>query len=111
VLHRYQLFLLASGELGTRLEFFADDDEEALENGSLLFEACSDVCSSYELWNGSQLLIRGRPAGAPTALQTLSEARQSQMLQMEESLHSSRWCITRSNRLADAIDTVRKDRP
>ena len=103
---RYQLYLLADGNISTRLEFFADDDAEALESAVLLFEACSDVCTSYELWAGSQLLARDHAVRSPIVLEMLSQARQSQMLHLEETLHTSRWRIAKSNRLAALLDSA-----
>jgi hypothetical protein len=48
----------------------------------------------------------------------LSSARQSHVIQLEETLHSSRWCIAKSVRLFEMIGTsrdmigpTRKERP
>lgn len=109
-MRHYQLYLLTDGNISTRLEFFADEDVEALESAALLFEACSDACSNYELWSGSELLARDHPVPSPIALEMFSQARQNQMLHLEEILHGSQWLIAKSNRLAEVIDNACVDR-
>jgi hypothetical protein len=107
--HRFQLYLFAEGAISTRLEFLASAETEALRSAAILFDACSDVCSSYELWSGSRMIVRDDPVHSGTALEMLEQSRQRHMIDLEEALHSSRWCIAKSARLAQSIDAAHTD--
>lgn len=107
---RYRLYLLGDGVICAWLEFLADNDAEALQSAALLFDACSDVCSSCELWNGSRMLAQEQAVRSLTALDELSRARQKHIIDMEETLHSSRWRVEKSARLAEVMDTAHKAR-
>ena len=97
----YRMFF--RGDLGVcgRQDFAADDDDHALEVSAILADACSDVCTSFELWQGERQVCGERQL-KPTRLSTphqLSERRQAQLVETEEAMRDSRFAIARSRRL------------
>ena len=50
----YQIYLLADGRTQAREDFPADDDVAAIRIARALYDACSDVCEAFELWQGKR---------------------------------------------------------
>lgn len=95
----YQLFFLDDHVVGSS-DFQAEDDERAVEIAEILFDACSDRCQSWQLWDRDVLLVRGpRGAGAQLQASDLTKHRQENIIRCLEAILRSKWAIVSSARL------------
>src|SRR5215469_561440 len=109
----YRLYFLnAAQRIAARDEFEADNDESAITIAGLLYDACSDLSSGFELWQGARRVVpdvkkqaTAQPNQSSTAI-TLQL--QSVVLEREEMLQQSQWLIARSKRLSARVDELRK---
>jgi len=87
-------------EIVGREDFGADDDTSALVMAKVLWEACSDVASGYELWQGARC-VTDRPLArrTPITWQELADCTQTALVEHELRMQSSNWAIARSRRL------------
>ena len=98
----YRVYLRnPKGRIVGREDFDAADDHAAMTIAEQLRDACSDLCVSFELWNGSRrvdafprLVPRLDAAG-------ISAATQEAVVLLEERLLESRWTIADSQRLLE----------
>jgi CheY-like chemotaxis protein len=47
-----------------RHDFYASDDDAAMVIAALLCDACSDVCETFELWDGTRISLLPQPREA-----------------------------------------------
>jgi hypothetical protein len=92
-----------------RFDFEADYDDRAEEIAEILFEACEDSCSSWEIWDGAVFIARGpqRPTSASLRVPELIEQRQENIIQYEEAIQTSKWAIASSQRLLAELDNLK----
>jgi hypothetical protein len=78
----------------------AEDDGTALAMASRLFDACSDVAASFELWHGPRLVAtsyaRHQQIGDAASINAETQV---SVARHEEMLLDSRWTIAKSQRL------------
>jgi hypothetical protein len=87
-----------------REDFDAEDDRVALGFAVALCEACSDVCDSFELWQGVRLVGTTRGRDFPNAdARLLSAKTQAAIVEREERLRDSKWAVARSRRLLERL--------
>jgi DNA-binding response OmpR family regulator len=89
-----------------RHEFYATDDDAAMMIATLLCDACSDVCETFELWDGTRrvdMSIEQKPA--LTAEQINAHAQES-AVQSEIAIRDSEWLIAQSQRLSERIQKL-----
>lgn len=101
----YRLYL--QGRLGIigRFDFYAENDVMALEIGSAICEACSDLCDRFEVWDHDRQVVRQ----APLASRRLSDAAvEMRTVETEERLLASGWAVARSRRLLERYQTLRR---
>ena len=109
----YRLYFLnAAQRISARDEFEAEDDETGTTIAGLLYDACSDLSSGFELWQGARRVVPGvrkqvarHPNPSSTAI-TLKV--QNIVIEREEILQQSHWLIARSKRLQARVDELRK---
>ena len=53
-------------------EFIAENTTDSGTIGAAIYEACSDVCSTYEVWHGSTKLVVG-PTSIVASAATISD--------------------------------------
>ena len=105
---RYRLlFFDASACLYAGHWFHAREDEQARWIAQQLHDACSDVCPSFELRQGSREVERGGPVSVPRRLEEMSERRQQLLTFHEEVLLDSVFRIEESRRLLDRLREVK----
>ena len=112
-------FLDAARHIVARDEFKAEDDQHAITIAGVLYDACSDHCSGFELWRGAHRLApegNGGPARPSRGIMEITLQMQNTVLEREEMLQKSEWLIARSTRLQARIDELRNggsrcDRP
>ena len=106
----YRVYLRdGMGFIRARQDFVAASLAEAIEISSFLFDACSDQCRSYELWSGTVLIGQNLTSSPRVRLELLNEARQNRVIELEETLHQSRWAIAKSARLRQSLESVRSN--
>ena len=97
-------FREASGIVG-RHDFVAWDDQEAILIGDILCDACSDRCSSFEVWEGGHRIVAPRaPRSLPDAF---SDKRQAVAIEHEDAVQRSQWAIASSKRLLQRLTELR----
>ena len=101
----YRLYLLRDGHIWAGRPFAAFSDEEAVEVGGAVFDGCSDVAETCEVWQGDKLKVALGPdfRRAPCRLEDLVAARQRNVVELEEALCNSFTCIRESMRLLDRL--------
>jgi hypothetical protein len=86
-------------------EFEAGDDAAAIRIACVLYDACSDACDYFELWQGEERPVYSRQGYRQgTRLADLIEAHQNVVIEREEHISQSHWLIAQSRRLIEALD-------
>ena len=111
----YRLYFLnAAQRISARDEFEAESDEAASAIGGQLYDACSDLSSGFELWQGARRVVpdvKKQVAGHPNQSRTAITLKlQNIVLEREEILQQSHWLIAKSKRLQARVDELRKAR-
>jgi hypothetical protein len=101
----YQL-LLHDGATNppARLNLKAIDDGEAIIIASVVAEACSDSCTSYEVWDSHRLVASAASSNEPSNVRELGERRQQIVIDRELMLRDSRSHIAQSRKLLKRMD-------
>lgn len=106
----YRLRLLEqSGSATHEAVFEAEADTVALTLGHLVWEACSDCYTGYEIWaSGARIRKATRAVSIfPPSFEQLARARQERLLHLEETLQRSHACLSQSRRLLDKVTRLR----
>ena len=104
----YQIYFLADGRTQAREDVQADDDVAAIRIARVLYDACSDVCEAFELWQGSrEIRAAQQPYHATARLADLIEAHQRVTIDREEAISQSKGMIARSRRLIATLDGIK----
>jgi hypothetical protein len=98
------MYFRTTGKIHGREDFDADDDVAAIRIARVLYDTCSDVCDSFELWQGARQLRARQPHHQRASLADLIEAHQRVTLDTEDRICRSRWRIAQSQRLIQALD-------
>jgi hypothetical protein len=51
------MYFQNKGKIDGREDFEADDDVAAIRIARVLYDACSDVCDHFELWQGTHQIF------------------------------------------------------
>src|SRR5215472_5268569 len=81
-----------------RDDFVAVDDEDAMVVGRKLADACSDLCTDFELCQSTRRLDTSPGQTIPNANEIAARV-QSIVLERELALRDSKWVIAESARL------------
>ena len=57
----YSVYFLVSGRIRARQDFATDNNVDAIRIARLLYDACSDCCESFELWEGDRIIFTRPP--------------------------------------------------
>lgn len=103
----YSLLLFDSGRglLATE-DFAADSDEEVFGIATAVANACSDICTSYEVWRGFSLRVSATTSWGASLTTRLNERAQLIALDRELTLRDSRSRVARSRQLMREIDQL-----
>lgn len=103
----YSLYFRDEREIVGREDFEASDDDDALAMAELLYEACSDHCESFELWQGKRHVNSSLSASLALrqrkSVFEITAHIQERLRQREEAIRDSRWRIAESRRLLERI--------
>jgi len=105
----YRIYFVGERAILGRHDFDADNDRAAIQVAHVLFDACSDDCRSFDLWQGRRRIAVPR-LFVPSTFEELSEATQERVLDTEERIAHSQWNIARSRRLLEMLER-RKTEP
>jgi hypothetical protein len=100
----YRICFRIQDNVHGRENFEADDDVTAIRIARVLYDACSDVCDGFELWQGKREIHARQPHHQRANLVDLTEALQNVALETEEHICKSRWMIAQSRCLIQILD-------
>ena len=100
----YRIYFYINGEIHGRQDFEADGDVAAIRIARVLYDACSDLCDRFELWQGKRQIYARQPHHQRANLADLIEDHQRVTIEIEERVRQSRWMIARSQRLIETLD-------
>src|SRR5215470_10726250 len=103
----YRIYFVGPGRISGRQEFDADEDVAAIRVARVLYDTCSDICQSFELWQGKRQINAQQPHHSRASLTDLIEAHQRVTIDAEEVISQSRWMIARSRRLIETLDRIK----
>jgi hypothetical protein len=101
--HRYS-YAISGSEA-----FEAENDAAALAIARTIFDAATDLCDAFELWDGTRHIDQSCVTTLP--VRTVVARHQDDVIQTEELLLSSDWAIARSSRLLARFDALREEAP
>lgn len=86
----------------------AHSQDDALQIAAVLFDACSDVCAGYEVWNVYGRIRQGAPKSEPPPLRTLREHAQATVIDLGIALRDSHTAIADSKRLIAKLEEAKR---
>src|SRR5262249_21927719 len=105
----YRTYFLLDDRIHGREDFQADDDVAAIRIARVLYDACSDVCEAFELWQGRrEIRAAQQPHHVTARLADLIEAHQRVTIDREEAISQSKGMIARSRRLIATLGGISK---
>jgi hypothetical protein len=102
VVKTYRSYFFGDRVISGRHDFDADNDTSGLQIAHALFDACSDSCQSFELWQGERMVYVPRTY-RETSFTEMSAAHQPAVIETEETLAQSRWSVAKSRRLLERL--------
>lgn len=109
----YRVYLYSgSTVMQGRNEFQAEHDVAAMTVAEHLRDACSDLCDTFELWDGARRVdvsFSKLPQPSVTVEQ-ISFRTQTVLIQCEEAIRNSHWAVARSQRLIDRMTRLLAER-
>jgi hypothetical protein len=94
-------FRTAWGTIGGRDDFMAEDDGTALSIAAMLYDACSDVCETFELWDGIRRVDIAARSGTALTVEQMDEDLEGIVLEHEIALRDTIWAVAQSRRLLE----------
>ncbi|HEY1798818.1 MAG TPA: hypothetical protein VGG57_22085 [Stellaceae bacterium] len=102
----YRIYFIGPAMIQGRHDFSADNDQSAVEMAFALFDACSDSCQSFDLWQAARPIPVPR-LFRPTPFNQLSAAQQECVVDTEERIARSQWHVANSRRLLERLEAKR----
>lgn len=90
--------------------FEASDNQAARSIAHVLYDACSDQCGGYELWQNASLIVEYMNPSIRPATGDLRDHHQALVIEREEAIQSSKWMIASSRRLLRRLDAMKTGR-
>jgi hypothetical protein len=103
----YRMYFYVKGEIHGRQDFEADDDVAAIRIARVPYDTCSDICESFQLWQGKRPIPALQPHHQKASLGDLIEEHQRVVIDTEEILSQSRWTIANSRRFIETLDRLK----
>src|SRR5215472_1611707 len=105
----YRLYLRDSVGVVGRDDFEAPSDVAALRIAVLVWDACSDECDRYEVWQGERWVAAGQKntARPPIAATEIAAKTRESLIAREEAIQNSRWAVARSRRLLERLSALK----
>jgi hypothetical protein len=104
-----QLSMISDGQRYTYMitgceDFAAENDAAALAIARSIFDAATDFCDAFELWDGTRHIDQSRVTTLET--RAVIAQRQEHVIRVEEALLNSGWAIARSRRLLARFNEI-----
>ena len=99
----YRIYFIDEGSICGRHDFSGESDHAAIQMAHVLFEACSDGCDLFDLWQGTRHVAVPQPF-VPMTFAELSATAQELVVETEECIVQSQWNIAKSRRLLQALE-------
>jgi hypothetical protein len=80
-------------------DFDAQDDDHAMAIARTLRNVCSDICTSFELWQSARRVDTSGSTHTPGSADEITARVQNTVLEREMALLDSEWVIADSSRL------------
>ena len=96
-MNSYRIYFFGDRAISGRHEFEAENDTTALQIAHALFDACSDRCQSFDLWQGERRVYVPRTY-RELSFAELSAARYQEVIETEETPAQSLWSVAKSRR-------------
>ena len=93
-----------------RDDFRVGDDEHAIVIARMLADACSDLCSTVELWQSARRVDASAASQIISTADEIAARVQNVVLERELVLRDSRWVVAESARLLEHIRRVLEGR-
>jgi hypothetical protein len=101
----YRLYLKSwSNHTIGRADYDADGGANALVIAAGIFDACSDIASGLEVWNGPEMIFSSKQSTLPDIKTNLTGHQQRLIASTEIKLRDSGWQISKSRKLIEAIE-------
>jgi hypothetical protein len=103
----YRVYLYGgSGSFNGRHDFEGADDREAMLVAEHLCEACSDLCETFELWQGVRRVDTSfsRLPHPSVSAEQINLATQNSLIRSEEAMRNSHWAVAQSKRLVERME-------
>jgi len=101
----YRVKFCNSSHIAGEDEFPAKDDLTALVLAKVLAAACSDLCDSFQLWQGDRRVL-GEILPAAAGKEELREHVQHLVIEREEAIRDSRQAISASRTLLARLENL-----
>jgi hypothetical protein len=105
--YRMYFWFRGYSQIPCRDDFKVDDDVAASRVAHVLYNACSDVCDYFELWQGDRPISAGQAYRQRARLGDLIEAHQNVVIEREEHIRQSRSLIAQSRRLIETLERAK----
>ncbi len=103
------------GAIVGRDDFEVKDDAHAMIVARKLRDACSDICSSFELWQQVRRVDKAFSSADNPSYGEAAGRVQSIVLEREAAIRDGRWSVAESSRLLEQtrrlLDEVRRRMP
>ena len=103
----YRIYFVGPGRISARQDFEADEDVAAIRIARVLYDMCSDICQSFELWQGKRQINAQQPHHSRASLTDLIEAHRRVTIDTAEVISESRRMIARSRRLIETLGRIK----
>lgn len=87
--------------------FAADNDIDAIRIAQVLYDACSDTCEGFEVWEGCRVLHTRPPPYPEVTCTHLAEHLQRIVIEKEEMMSASNYVLRRSRRLLENLAAMK----
>ena len=107
----YRVYFHNGAGIAGRHDLVALDDREAVALADVLCDACSDVCSSFEVWRDQNIVATRRIPQSPLGSHEIAVVRQQAVVDHEDAIQRSKWTIASSKRLLKKLEELRAQLP
>lgn len=104
----YRIYFIGESAIRGRYDFDADDDQAAIQIAHVLFDACSENCQSYDLWQQSRRVAVPR-LFKPGTFDELAAVHQERAIEVEEGIINSEWQMASRSRLLETRESISRD--
>jgi hypothetical protein len=106
----FRLYFRDAGGIVGIDNFEASDNQAACSIAQVLYDACADQCSGYELWQSTTIVVDYMKPNIRPTTGELPDYHQALVIEREEAIQQSKWVIASSRRLLRRLDAMKNGR-